>query len=706
MEFFLIINHGTLKTNFRLFQLFLVLIACNSGPRTEEKIESPKADSSLSNQIENLLPGSSDSLHMDSVLLGERVELEITETFSDPAIDSLKQLLDVTKEDTLKAKIMSRISAQIIRYDLDSALWYAKGAYDLTHRTDNIPLKLKACIALIKLLANIGEYDEAIRIGEKGVLLCDESLDKNNSSATRNKIFKAKSDIVRIIGIAYDFSSDYPKALGYYFEALRISEQLADTPSLALSLHNIGGVYMSLDKDDEALNYFNKAYALNTKIGNRPMVARNLANLAIIYSKQNEIQKAISHYKEAFDIFQEMEDYDSSITTLLNLGNLSLDYMIYDDARYYFEKALSLKDHIISVKTLSNIYYGLGIIYEINKDYKRSRQLQDSARSFALQTEELEDLEVINFALFELDTIEGKYKDAIHHLISSYNAKDYIHNEENAAAIAELKKDYEFSRKEAEIKAEQEKKDIRQRQIRNSIIAALLGSLLFLTVVYRQRNKIAKARKRSDELLLNILPEEVADELKIKGEAEAKHIDEVTVLFTDFKGFTSVSEQLSAKDLVKQIHECFSAFDLIMEKWGMEKIKTIGDAYLAVGGLPVQNETHAIDAVNASLDIIKFIDDHKSTQISRGKPYFEIRIGLHTGPVVAGIVGIKKFAYDIWGDTVNTASRMESSGEAGKVNISETTYELIKDKFKCTHRGKVHAKGKGDLDMYYVEGRL
>lgn len=223
-------------------------------------------------------------------------------------------------------------------------------------------------------------------------------------------------------------------------------------------------------------------------------------------------------------------------------------------------------------------------------------------------------------------------------------------------------------------------------------------------VVTERTAEVVAEKNRSEELLLNILPEEVAEELKAKGSADAQLIDQVTVLFTDFKGFTSMSEQLSPKQLIEDLNECFSEFDRIVGKFGIEKIKTIGDAYMAAGGLPTPNKTHARDVLEAAFEMRDFVENGKARKIKDGRPYFEIRVGIHSGPVVAGIVGIKKFQYDIWGDTVNTASRMESSGEVGKVNISQAIYELLKDDadFSFENRGKIEAKGKGDIEMYFV----
>jgi adenylate cyclase len=216
--------------------------------------------------------------------------------------------------------------------------------------------------------------------------------------------------------------------------------------------------------------------------------------------------------------------------------------------------------------------------------------------------------------------------------------------------------------------------------------------------IEQQNIELSIEKKKSDDLLLNILPEEIADELKLNGEIKAKQFEEVSVLFTDFVNFTGVSSRLSPKELVSQIHEYFVAFDAIMEKNQLEKIKTIGDAYLAVCGLPQITENHAIKTVQAAIEINKFVQN----KLKEGG-LFDIRIGINTGSVVAGIVGVKKFAYDIWGDTVNTAARMEQNSEAGKINISGSTYLKIKDHFTCTHRGMINAKNKGEIDMYFVE---
>ncbi|MEI6821221.1 MAG: adenylate/guanylate cyclase domain-containing protein [Bacteroidota bacterium] len=210
-------------------------------------------------------------------------------------------------------------------------------------------------------------------------------------------------------------------------------------------------------------------------------------------------------------------------------------------------------------------------------------------------------------------------------------------------------------------------------------------------------------KKKSDELLLNILPEGVAEELKRTGHCQPKTFSLVTVMFTDFKDFSKISERVSAELLVSEINYCFSAFDNILQRYKVEKIKTVGDAYMCAAGLPILSYSHAIDVVNAGVEMRDFILKRKNEKQGKGEIAFDMRIGIHTGPVVAGIVGTEKFSYDIWGDTVNLASRMEQSCEPGNINISGSTYELVKDNFNCVYRGKVEAKNKGKVDMYFVE---
>ena len=215
--------------------------------------------------------------------------------------------------------------------------------------------------------------------------------------------------------------------------------------------------------------------------------------------------------------------------------------------------------------------------------------------------------------------------------------------------------------------------------------------------------QLVKEQEKTESLLLNILPKKIAEELKKYGKAKAKHYKYASVMFTDFKGFTFLAEKLTSSDLVTEIDYCFSHFDDIVEKYRVEKIKTIGDAYMCASGIPEEDSDNPILITLAGLEIANFMENHIKERKAKDQPYFELRIGIHTGPLIAGVVGKKKFAYDVWGDTVNTAARLESSGQPGMVNVSETTYKVIKDYFDCEVRGKIEAKNKGKIDMYFVK---
>jgi adenylate cyclase len=223
-------------------------------------------------------------------------------------------------------------------------------------------------------------------------------------------------------------------------------------------------------------------------------------------------------------------------------------------------------------------------------------------------------------------------------------------------------------------------------------------------IINNRTEDLVKEKEKSETLLNNVLPKGTADEIMNKGKAEKTKYNFVTVLFSDIQGFTKIAEEMNPEVLIDELDKFFFHFDSVVEKYDIEKIKTIGDAYMCAGGIPEKNRTNPVEVVLAALEMQEYMLQMKGTTDMEGVKFWDIRIGIHTGTVIAGVVGHKKMTYDIWGDTVNTASRMETSGEAGKVNISGTTYEFVKDFFNCEHRGKMPVKYKGELDMYFVEG--
>ncbi|MEZ4738513.1 MAG: adenylate/guanylate cyclase domain-containing protein [Flavobacteriales bacterium] len=318
----------------------------------------------------------------------------------------------------------------------------------------------------------------------------------------------------------------------------------------------------------------------------------------------------------------------------------------------------------------------------------------------------------------------GRYKEAYEHDQERFALNDSLLNMEKVRSLTEMQEKFESVQKAKEIlalKAEGLESDLvksRLQRTRNiylfsglGIMGLAVGLYSRLRYIHRSRAAIQREKDVSEGLLHNILPEEVAAEIKAKGYADVNEFETATVLFTDFKGFTAMSEKMSAAELVAEIDVCFKAFDHIMERYGIEKIKTIGDAYMAAGGLPDRKKGSPLEVVMAALDMQDFMRTYSAQRIAANKLYFQMRLGIHTGPVIAGIVGVKKYAYDIWGDTVNVASRMESSGEVGAVNISESTYELVRHApgLHIVPRGMVEAKGKGRMAMYFVsrsEGTL
>ncbi len=507
---------------------------------------------------------------------------------------------------------------------------------------------------------------------------------------------------------------DYKKALSYLIDCIKIQEELGNKKDLALALNNTGAIYDRDGDHDKALENYYRAIKLeeDTAVNDFTDLVSTLTNVGRIFFDKNSYDSALIYFEKGLVVVEKhkIKSLDNVTALYKDLGNLMEKKGNLEQALEYYSKGLKVADDGGYKIGQSINLLGMADVYFDKNEIAKSLGYAQKAFALAIKTDNLKNIIGASNLLTKIYKKQGNFKDALGMYELAIKTRDSLFSADNHKASVRTQFQVEFNKKQDSTKAEQAKIDAvkatelqNRKRIRNFTLGGMVIVVFFLILVFRQRNKIAKEKHRSEELLLNILPEEVAQELKDTGGAKVKSFESVTVLFTDFKGFTQISEKLTPEELVAEIDYCFRGFDNIIHKHGIEKIKTIGDSYMCAGGVPKANFTHAEDVVNAAIEIRDFILKHKQEKIARGEIPFEIRIGVHTGPVVAGIVGTKKFAYDIWGDAVNTASRMESSGEAGKVNISGITFELIKDKFNCLHRGKIMAKGKGDIDMYFVE---
>ena len=545
-----------------------------------------------------------------------------------------------------------------------------------------------------------GNYPQALEYFQKSLAIQKELGDKKGIAKTLNNI-----------GLIYMNQGNTPRALEYFQKSQAIKEELGDKKGIGAILNNIGLIYHDQGDYPRALEYYQKSLAIKEELGDKKSISGGLVNIGIIYYSQGNYPRALEYYQKSLTIFEEFGDKFGIATSLGNIGHIYSDQGNFPLALEFYQKSLVIEEELGDKNGMAGILSNIGILYK--KEGKNVSALNNCQRSLAL-AEEIGALELQKEAcqcLYNTYKAMGKDKNALAYYEQMIALRDSMFNEENTRKLTQLEMQYAFDKKEATTKAEQEKKDAlaaqelkRQTMARNGFMGGFVVVLLFAGVFFVQRNKIGKEKQRSEELLLNILPEEIALELKEKGKADARDFDKVSILFTDFVSFTETSEKLSASELVSEINQCFEAFDGIMEKYDIEKIKTIGDAYMAAGGLPVPTDDSVKNTVLAALEMQSFIQDRKTKLEAEGKLGFQMRAGIHTGPVVAGIVGVKKFQYDIWGDAVNMANRVESSGAAGKVNISRETYELLKEdpQFAFVPRGKVNVKGKEEMEMYFV----
>ncbi len=542
-----------------------------------------------------------------------------------------------------------------------------------------------------------GDYTAAREELNQAISLINEKVNQQQVAELFNKL--------GVLGI-YEYK--FPEALSSLQTALTIYRELEDEEGIAECLNNIGAIHFSLSNYQQA----KENYKQNLKIREAGSDLHKLGvaynNLGVVFNRLNYLDSALYYFHLGQGIWEALDDTTGIGVTLNLIGGTLRD-------QGELEGALTVKiESLMMFKSSSetsfiNIEIVTAEIGHILSMLERYEETIDKCKDLCFSRHGLHSLssgKKCCYVLYESYSYLENYPKALKAYKKYILLKDSILGTQAVQEITKLELNYAFEqisqadslRFESERQLQQERIN-RQRTGLFAVVGILFLLGLLIVVILR-------GKKRSDELLLNILPAAIAKELKTTGKSQPKKYESVSVIFADIKGFTKISEKLSPEQLLKEINVYFTAFDQIMEKYKVEKIKTIGDCYMAVSGLPEERDDHALHAVNAALEMQNFVRTQQNTQKAKNEPFFEIRIGIHSGPVVAGIVGTKKFQYDIWGDTVNTANRLETNCEPGKVNISEDTYQLVKNSFECSYRGKIETKGKGAISMYYVRSLL
>ena len=477
------------------------------------------------------------------------------------------------------------------------------------------------------------------------------------------------------VGAIYGLKkATYDKALQYYLQALPLCEDLNDKNSLGGISVNVGDIYFQQDNDEKALLYFNqalKAYGSNSE--GSPNAFNAIGKL---YLKQGKHALALNNHLEALSIAKKLDDKLKIAESLIGTANVYVKKNDYKSAITYYQQAEQAALEINATNILFELYKNMADAYSKTEDFGNAFKYQ---------------------ALYS-------------------NVKDTVYNNEADKKLATIQFDFDLEKKQNQINLLTKDNALNELQLRRQKLEktalTVVLVLVFLIAILILRNNRIKARtnkildKQKDEiehLLLNILPAEVAKELQVNGTSTPRNYESVSVMFTDFKGFTSIADKVSPQELIEELNACFLVFDNIIEKYDLEKIKTIGDSYMCAGGVPTPDDQHVFKIVKASLEIQQYITENNIKRRESGRVPWDLRIGIHVGPVVAGVVGKKKYAYDIWGSTVNIASRMESNGEPGQVNVSSAVYDIIQEKYACAYRGKIYAKNVGEVDMYFVQ---
>ncbi len=492
----------------------------------------------------------------------------------------------------------------------------------------------------------LGNYKLALEQYLEALKIYEENDKQEEIAVTYNNIGSANARI-----------GNMESALEYYSLSYDISEAEGRLVQMSYALNNIGTLYAELDYTDEALAMFTRSYDLATQGGDSAIGATSLFNMASIHEKNDNYEQAFENYGLAFQDYEKLGDQEGIISVFNNVGTLFSKMGDFESA---------VREHTNALEMSKNISYREGLqsaLRNLSQDYQALGNYQEANRYLTLYTE----------------------------------LREILRNEEVAKKFADAQTIYETEKKDAQI--EEQKVELTLQSLRIQLMTVIIGIIVaFLLVVVLLSIKIFQERQKSEKLLLNILPKKVADTLKKYGKTEPESFPDVTMYFSDIVSFTKTSNNLDPKFLIEELNDIFTTFDNIMESHGCERIKTIGDAYMGVCGLPAPNENHAENIARASVDIIAALHERNRTS----EQTWRIRVGIHSGKVTGGVVGIKKYIYDVFGDTVNTASRMESNSEPMRINVSDSTYQILKDKFDFEKREAVEVKGKGSFQMYFL----
>jgi len=562
--------------------------------------------------------------------------------------DSLAIIYKENKlDDTAKLALLVDLSFNEVN-DLQLSLKYAEELISLSKQKDNNLYLHKGYFQKGNEKRLLGDLDEAL-----------DAYFKSAEAARKANYIKGEGSAYGAIADIYSISNNHSNAMLYYNKAIATLRQLNDSINLASAISNAGDEFLNNKNYDSALMYFRESKIIFDKINYLSGKGYSLGNIGMVYANTGNNILAEKNINEAISILEKSEDYYPICVYLISMCDI------------YSEKG----------DNPAALNYALRSL-ELAKKYGLKEQISDADLKLS-QLYETAGNEVESFKY---------YKDHIAY-------RDSVNNIKDVQKMADLRTDYEVSQKQIEVNLLNAKRKNQQIMVISLFIILGLATIILGTLYWYYRT-IKREKKRSESLLLNILPAETAKELKLNGKVDAVKFEKVTVLFTDFVEFSKLAEHIEPEQLVKSIDFYFKAFDEIGAKYGLEKIKTIGDSYMCACGLPTANKTHASNVIRAAKEMIDLVKTALITQ--DGLDHFEIRIGINTGAVVAGIVGIKKWQYDIWGDTVNIASRMESKCDPGRINLSETTYQEIKDEFPCEYRGEIEVKNRGLLKMYFL----